>query len=80
MQGLKNSEWSPDICQMKDTVFQCWGEGLAGGGQFYLGKRINKIEYEGIGICARTEIRQDSDNAGQNVKLFLKVHRTYKLL
>ena len=33
-------KWSPDTCLMTDTVFKNWG-------QFYLGKRMNKIEYEG---------------------------------
>ena len=37
--------------------------GGGGGGQFNLGKRMNKIEYEGIGTCARIEISQDTDNA-----------------
>ena len=41
---------------------------LGGGGQFYLGKRMNKIEYEGMGTCARTEISQDVDKADQKVK------------
>ena len=45
------------------------------GGQFYLGKRMNKIEYEGIGTCARIEISQVADNADQKVKRFLKVHK-----
>ena len=50
------------------------------GKQFYLGKRIDKIEHEGVGTCARIEISQDEDNPDQNVKCFLKVHKTYKLL
>ena len=41
---------------------------------------MNKIDYEGIGTCPRIEISQDADNADQNVKWFLKVHETYKLL
>ena len=41
---------------------------------------MNKIEYEGIGTCARIEISQDADNADQKVKWFLKVLRRYKLL
>ena len=41
---------------------------------------MNKIEYEGIGTCARVEISQDADNADQKVKWFLKVYKTYKLL
>ena len=41
---------------------------------------MNKIEYEGISTCARTEIRQNTDNADHRVKWFLKVHKTYKLL
>ena len=49
-------------------------------GQFYLGKRMNKIENEGIGICARIEMSQDADNADQKVKWFLKVHKTYEFL
>ena len=37
-----------------------------GGGEFYLGKLLNKIEHEGTGTCARTEISQDAaDNADQ---------------
>ena len=50
------------------------------GGQFYLGKRMNKIEHEGIGTCARIEINQAADNEDQKVKWFLKVHKTYILL
>ena len=56
------------------------GGGGGGGGQFYLEKHMNKIEYEGIGTCARIEIRKDADNADQQVKWFLKVHETCKLL
>ena len=41
---------------------------------------MNKIEYEGIGTCARVEISQDADNADQKVKWFLKFYKTYKLL
>ena len=41
---------------------------------------MNKIEYEGIGICARVEITQGADNADQKQKWFLKVHKIYKLL
>ena len=37
---------------------------------------MNKIEYEGIGTCARIEISQDAHNADQKVKWFLKVHIT----
>ena len=33
------------------------------GGSVYLRKCMNKIEYERIGACARTEISQDADNA-----------------
>ena len=50
------------------------------GGSVYLRKRMNKIEYERIGACARTEISQDADNAYQKVFTFLKVHKTYTLL
>ena len=57
---------------MKDTVFQDWGA-------FYLGKRIDKIEHEEMGACARTEISQDTGNADQKVKRCLKVHKTYTL-
>ena len=51
---------------------------LCGGEQFYPGKRINKIEHEGLGTCARIKISQDADNAcaEQKVKRFLKVHKT----
>ena len=59
---------------MTDTVFQNLG------GEFYLGKRMNKFEHEGMGTCARIEISEDADNANQKVKWFLKVHKTYKLL
>ena len=42
---------------------------------------MNKIEHEGIGTRARIEISPDADdNAVQNVKWFLKVHKTYRLL
>ena len=51
-----------------------------GGGGFYLGKRIDKIEHEGMGTCARVEICQDTDNADHKVKWSLKVHKTYKFL
>ena len=44
-------------------------------GLFYLGKRTNKIEHEGIGTCPRFEISQDVDNTDQKVKWFLKVHK-----
>ena len=62
---LVKAKWSPDTYQMTDTVFQYLRGG--GGGQFNLGKRMNKIKY-------------DVDNADQNVKWFLKVHRAFKLL
>ena len=55
--------------------------GGGGGGEGgFLGKSMNKIEYEGIGTCVRIQISQDADNADQTVKWFLKVHKTYKLL
>ena len=38
---------------------------------------MNKIEHEGTGTCARTERNKDADNAGQKLKWFLKVHKTY---
>ena len=41
-----------------------------GGGEFYLGKRMNKIEYEDIDTCARIEVSRDADNADQKVKWF----------
>ena len=41
---------------------------------------MNKFEHEGIGTCARIELSQGADNAEQNVKWFLKVHKAYKLL
>ena len=50
------------------------------GGQSYLGKRIDKIEHEGMGNCVRIEISQDTDDADQKVKWFLKVHKKYKVL
>ena len=53
---------------------------LQTGGQFYLLKRMNKIQYEGIGTCARIEKSQDANNTDQKVKWFLKVHKTYYLL
>ena len=46
------------------------------GVQFYLGKRLDKIEHVEIGTCARTEISQDADNKDQKLKWFLKVHNT----
>ena len=61
---------------MTDTVFQNWG----GGGQFYLGKSIEKIEHEGMGTRARIETSQDAGSADQEVKWFLKVDKTCKLL
>ena len=45
------------------------------GWKFYLGKRTNKIEHEGTGTCVRIEISQDTDNADQKAKWFLKVHK-----
>ena len=42
---------------------------LGGGGQYYLSKRMNKIEHEGLGTCARIEISQDADNVNQKVKV-----------
>ena len=41
---------------------------------------MDKIEHEGMGTYAGIEISQDADNSHQNVKWFLKVHKTYKLL
>ena len=35
------------------------------GYNFFLGKRIDKSEYERMGTCARIEISQDADNAEQ---------------
>ena len=43
-------------------------------------KTFDKIEHEEIGTCAKIELSQDEDNADQKVKLFLKAHKTYKLL
>ena len=40
---------------------------------------MNKIEHEGMGTCARTEIGQDADDANQKIKWFLKVHKTCKI-
>ena len=48
---LVKAEWSPDTC------LQNWGGG-GGGRQFYLGKRMNKLEHDGIGTCARIKISQ----------------------
>ena len=39
-----------------------------GRGQFYLGKRVDKIEHEGMFTCAIIEMSQDADNADQKVK------------
>ena len=39
---------------------------------------MDKVEQEWIG--ARTEISQDADNADQEVKWFLQVHKTYEFL
>ena len=36
---------------------------------------MNKIEHEGMRICARIDKSQDADNTDQKVKWFLKVHR-----
>ena len=41
---------------------------------------MNKIEHEGTGTCARIERSHDDDSTDQQVKWFLKVHKTYKLL
>ena len=65
--------WLVD-CEEEDLSSKTGG----GEGEFYLGKRINKIEHEEIGACARIEISQDADNADQIVKWFLNVHKTYK--
>ena len=47
--------------------FDCEEEDLSSraGAQFYLGKRIDKIEREEIGTCAGIEISQNADNADQ---------------
>ena len=37
------------------------------GGKLNLETRINKIEDQGIGTCARIEISQDADNADQKM-------------
>ena len=37
---------------------------------------MNKIEYERIDTYARIEISEDADNADQEVKCLLKVHKT----
>ena len=42
------------------------------GAQFYLGKRMNKIEHEEIGTCAKIGTSQDVDNVDQKVKWFVK--------
>ena len=63
---------------MTDSVFQKLRGG--GGGGILPWKRTDKIEHEGMGTCAGTEISQDADKAHQKVKWFLKVHKTYKLL
>ena len=51
------------------------GQSSRAGGEFYLGKRTDKIEHEGMGICARIEISQYTDNADQKVKRFLKLQK-----
>ena len=43
-------------------------------GQFYLGKRTDKIEHEGMGTFAKIEVSQDADNPDQRVKLFLNAY------
>ena len=57
--------------------FHCQGEVLCfrTGVQFYLGKRIDNIELEETGTCARIDISQNAVNADQKVKWFLKVHK-----
>ena len=49
-------------------------------GTFYLGKRTDKIEHDGIGTYTRIEISQNVDNANQKVKWFPKGHKAHKLL
>ena len=46
------------------------------GGQFYIGKRINEIEHEGISTCTGIKISQYADSTDKKVKWFLKVHKT----
>ena len=46
----------------------------------YLGKRTDTTEHKWISTCARIDISQDTDNADQKVKWFLKVRKTYKFL
>ena len=38
---------------------------LGEGSKFYLGKRMNKFEYKGMGRCAIVEISPDPNNADQ---------------
>ena len=41
------------------------GGGGGVGGEFCLGKHIDKIKHEGMGTCARIEISQDAGNGDQ---------------
>ena len=52
----------------------------ATGGQFYLGKRIDKNKHEGMGTRCKNKINQDADNPDRKVEWFLKVHKRYELL
>ena len=74
---LRNLKETLDVwfvdCEEKDLPSRT-------GAQFYLGKRIDKIEHEEVGTCAETEISQDADNANQRIKWFPKLHKTYKRL
>ena len=61
---------------MTDTVFQ----NGRGGGAISPWKTDRQHEHERMGTCASIEICQDTDNADQKGKWFLKVHKAYKLL
>ena len=45
------------------------------GAQFYLGKRIDKIEHKEKGACTRIEMRKDANNANQLLNI-IRVNAT----
>ena len=61
--------------EVKKKLTELWWR-WSGGGGILPWETYKKTEYEGIGTCARIEIRQDADNTNQKVKWFLKVHET----
>ena len=59
---LANLKERLDVWLLTVNRKTCLPELLGGGGRFYLGKRINKINYEGIGTCARITRSQATDS------------------